>query len=284
MYKIQTLQVLSLKNLRSYIHAVNSWTILSAQEEHKLTKKVYYDADENAARIVILSNLRFVVHIARTYSGYGLSQSDLIQEGNVGLMKAVRRFNPNINVRVISFAVHWIKSEIHEYIIKNWRIVKIATTKVQRKLFFNLRKTKNRLGWCNKHEISLIAKTLGVKNHDIQDMESRMSMQDCTLSLSVTDKNNQNIESSRMSYLKDCKSDFAVQIEKSNWNKYIFGKLNHAILNLDHRSRNIICLRWLNHKNKITLQEIAKFYGISAERVRQIENNAMRKLKKILEE
>ncbi|QCI25834.1 RNA polymerase sigma factor RpoH [Buchnera aphidicola] len=279
MYYTKCLNKLSLKDLPSYIHTVNRWRMLSSQEERVLTERVYYHSDISAARTVILANLRFVVHISRSYLGYGFSQSDLIQEGNIGLMKAVRRFNPNINVRVISFAVHWIKSEIHEYILKNWRIVKVATTKIQRKLFFNLRKTKVRLGWFTGGEIKIVARDLGVKYQDIQDMESRMLIQDITLCTDVK-KNNQHFKIKNfIPYLQDYKSNFSKQLERYNWDIHAANKLNHAILKLNERSRYIIYSRWLSKKNKITLYDIACKYKISAERVRQLEYCAVEIIK-----
>lgn len=279
MYYTKCLNKLSLKDLPSYIHTVNTWKMLSFSEERVLTERVYYNSDISAARTIILSNLRFVVHISRSYLGYGFSQSDLIQEGNIGLMKAVRRFNPNINVRVISFAVHWIKSEIHEYILKNWRIVKVATTKIQRRLFFNLRKTKTRLGWFTGGEIKIVARDLGVKYQDIQDMESRMLVQDITLCTSLK-KNHQSLKIKNViPYLKDYKSNFATQLEKYNWDVHTENRLNSAMLKLHERSRYIIYSRWLSKKNKITLSEISYKYNISAERVRQLEYFAVEMLK-----
>ncbi|CAL4317764.1 RNA polymerase sigma factor RpoH [Buchnera aphidicola] len=279
-YKIQFLKVLSLKDLRSYIQNIFSWKILSVHEERLLSEQVYYNSDIIAARTIVLSNLRFVVHISRNYLGYGLPQADLIQEGNIGLMKAVRRFNPNINVRIISFAIYWIKSEMHEYILKNWRIVKVATTKSQRKLFFNLRKTKKTLGWLSDCELKTVAKKLGVKKNDVQEMETRLLTKDVTLYPVITNQQNDFNNSKKMiPYLKDYKSNFAKKYEKEDWGKYHMNKLNYAMLNLDARSRYIIYARWFNHQNKITLQEIAKNYGISAERVRQLEKYAIQKLK-----
>lgn len=277
MYEIKCLNMLSLNNLRSYIYTVNSWKILSFQEERFLTELIYYNSDLLAIRNIILSNLRFVVHISRNYLGYGLAQSDLIQEGNIGLMKAVRRFNPNINVRIISFAVHWIKSEMHEYILKNWRIVKVATTKVQRKLFFNLRRKKKKLGWFTDNEIKFISKTLGVKYQDIQDMESRMLTQDLDLCPSLENKQI-NKKKIFIPYLKDLKSDFSFQLEIFNWGRCKEGKFHDALLKLNERSRYIIYSRWLRKKNRKTLYEISNNYDISAERVRQLEQNAIQKI------
>ncbi|XBC39263.1 MAG: RNA polymerase sigma factor RpoH [Buchnera aphidicola (Nurudea shiraii)] len=277
------LSVVSLGNLESYIKVANSCPILSLKEEQSLSKRLYYKSDLEAAKILILSHLRFVIHISRNYTGYGLLQSDLIQEGNIGLMKAVRRFNPEVGVRLVSFAIHWIKSEIHEYILRNWRIVKVATTKPQRKLFFNLRKTKKKLGWFNKSELDLIANELGVKQKDVREMESRMSAQDVALHPFLNNhvKGDKCVNSTF--YLKDKLSNFANTVEEKNWDSYTFNKLNSALLRLDERSRYIINTRWLNERSKITLKEIANSYGISAERVRQLEKNAMKKLRIAIE-
>ncbi|WP_367677149.1 RNA polymerase sigma factor RpoH [Buchnera aphidicola] len=278
MYDAKCLNKLSLKDLPSYIYIVNSWKVLSFEEERFLTERIYYHSDISAAKTIILSNLRFVVHISRNYLGYGLSQSDLIQEGNIGLMKAVRRFNPNINVRVISFAVHWIKSEIHEYILKNWRIVKVATTKVQRKIFFNLRKIKTRLGLSTGCEVKIVAKELGVTYQEIQDMEYRMLIQDITLHAS--EKNKENIQKRNIvPYLQDYTSNFSMQLERYNWDIHTTNRLNYAILKLNERGRYIIYSRWLNKRNRTTLYEISSKYDISAERVRQLEYHAVEMLK-----
>lgn len=272
-----------LGSIESYIRYTNSWNMLSAEEEKKLASKLHYRGDLDAAKILILSHLRFVIHIARNYSGYGLPQADLIQEGNIGLMKAVRRFNPEVGVRLVSFAVHWIKSEIHEYVLRNWRIVKVATTKAQRKLFFNLRKAKQRLGWFNQEEIETVARELGVTSKDVREMESRMTAQDMTLDI-VQDDDNENKYLSPILYLKDKHSNFANDIEEKNWDLHATNKLNKAINSLDLRSQHIIQSRWLNNDSKTTLQELANKYGVSAERVRQLEKNAMKKLRISIEE
>jgi len=188
--EMQTLALAPVGNLESYIRAANTWPMLTAEEEKELAEKLHYQGDLEAAKKLILSHLRFVVHIARNYAGYGLPQADLIQEGNIGLMKAVRRFNPEVGVRLVSFAVHWIKAEIHEYVLRNWRIVKVATTKAQRKLFFNLRKTKQRLGWFNQDEVEMVARELGVSSKDVREMESRMAAQDMTFAI----KSKQDVE------------------------------------------------------------------------------------------
>ncbi|QCI24689.1 RNA polymerase sigma factor RpoH [Buchnera aphidicola (Rhopalosiphum padi)] len=277
--KVQILSVTALGNLDAYIRIANLWPMLSIEEEKSLTKRLRYNGDLDAAKTLILSHLRFVIHISRNYSGYGLLQADLIQEGNIGLMKAVRRFNPEIGVRLVSFAVHWIKSEIHEYVLRNWRIVKVATTKSQRKLFFNLRKNKKRLGWFNEEEIEIVAQELGVSSEDVREMESRMSAQDVTFNPFPDEDLKDGKINKNMLYLQDKTSNFANGLEQDNWDKHTTNKLSSALLRLDERSRNIIRARWLDKKKKNTLQTIAKNYGISAERVRQLEKNAMKKLK-----
>ncbi|ACL29857.1 RNA polymerase sigma factor RpoH [Buchnera aphidicola str. APS (Acyrthosiphon pisum)] len=280
--KVQILSVTPPGNLDAYIRIANLWPMLSIEEEKKLTKRLRYNGDLDAAKTLILSHLRFVIHISRNYSGYGLLQSDLIQEGNIGLMKAVRRFNPEIGVRLVSFAVHWIKSEIHEYVLRNWRIVKVATTKSQRKLFFNLRKTKKRLGWFNEEEIQIVARELGVSSRDVREMESRMSAQDVAFNPSPEEHCDSKTNSS-IQYLQDKTSNFANGVEQDNWEEHAANKLSSALLRLDERSRHIIHARWLDKNKKNTLQNIANNYGISAERVRQLEKNAMKKLKLAIE-
>ncbi|QCI26582.1 RNA polymerase sigma factor RpoH [Buchnera aphidicola (Thelaxes californica)] len=281
---IQRMAFTPLGNLDAYIRAANNWPMLSLEEEQNLTKLLYYKGDIKAAKTLILSHLRFVIHISRNYSGYGLLQADLIQEGNIGLMKAVKKFNPEVGVRLVSFAVHWIKSEIHEYVLRNWRIVKVATTKSQRKLFFNLRKNKKRLGWFNNDELEIVAKELGVSSADVREMESRMSAQDITFNPtpeeSYSDGKQKCINNA---YLNDLSSNFANYLEENNWESYETNKLNDALTILDKRSLHIIKSRWLDGNNKNTLQKIAQHYGISAERVRQIEKNAMKKLRKEIE-
>ncbi|XBC39768.1 MAG: RNA polymerase sigma factor RpoH [Buchnera aphidicola (Chaetogeoica yunlongensis)] len=282
---IKTLPVVSIGNLDSYIRVANSWPMLSLNEEKCLAKKLYYHGDLHSAKKLILSHLRFVIHVSRNYSGYGLLQADLIQEGNIGLMKSVRRFNPNMGVRLVSFAVHWIKSEIHEYVLRNWRIVKVATTKSQRKLFFNLRKTKKRLGWFNDYEVELVARELGVKKEEVREMESRMSAQDITINNIHEEYRGENkFIHHTISYLKDDFSNFASELEEDNWEAHATDKLTNALSSLDERSRYIIHARWLDKNNhKVTLREIANNYGISAERVRQLEKNAMKKLRVAIE-
>jgi len=279
---MQTLALAPVGNLDSYIRAANAWPMLSADEERALAEKLHYQGDLEAAKTLILSHLRFVVHVARNYSGYGLPQADLIQEGNIGLMKAVRRFNPEVGVRLVSFAVHWIKAEIHEYVLRNWRIVKVATTKAQRKLFFNLRKTKQRLGWFNQDEVEMVARELGVSSKDVREMESRMSAQDMAFDMSSDDDSESNTVAPVL-YLQDKSSNFADSIEDDNWEDQAANKLTHAMEGLDERSQDIIRARWLDEDNKSTLQELADRYGVSAERVRQLEKNAMKKLRMAIE-
>ena len=264
-------------NLESYINSIHSVGILSREDERKLAEDLYYRNDLDAARKLVLAHLRFVVHVAKTYSGYGLSEADLIQEGNIGLMKAVRRFNPEVGVRLISFAVHWIKAEIHEYVLRNWKIVKIATTKAQRKLFFNLRSKKKGLSWLTEEEIKKISKDLGVKPSEVKEMEKRLSGIDLSFDpLEGDDKDTYN--STPSSYLEDTSSNPAEIIEKENDLGLNTTQLYEALKQLDERSRDIIYDRWLSDE-KLTLHELADKYGISAERVRQIEQKAMKKVK-----
>ncbi|HEY3589962.1 MULTISPECIES: RNA polymerase sigma factor RpoH [Buttiauxella] len=280
--EMQNLALAPVGNLESYIRAANSWPMLTAEEEKELAEKLHYQGDLEAAKRLILSHLRFVVHIARNYSGYGLPQADLIQEGNIGLMKAVRRFNPEVGVRLVSFAVHWIKAEIHEYVLRNWRIVKVATTKAQRKLFFNLRKTKQRLGWFNQDEVEMVANELGVSSKDVREMESRMAAQDMTFDMG-NDDDSDSAPMAPVLFLQDKSSNFADGIEDDNWESHAADKLSDAMLGLDERSQDIIRARWLDEENKSTLQELADRYGVSAERVRQLEKNAMKKLRMAIE-
>ena len=253
-------------NLDSYIRMANQYPILSAEQEKELAERYYYDEDVEAAKQLILSHMRFVIHIARGYLGYGLPLADLIQEGNIGLMKAVKRFDPNVGVRLVSFAVHWVKAEIHEYVLKNWRIVKVATTKAQRKLFFNLRKNKNRLAWFNEEEIKRVAADLGVSEDEVREMESRMSGQDLGFDLPVGEDDDEAYTPSM--YLED----------NAEYTGEATAKLVYALSTLDERSQDIIKTRWLD-ENKLTLHDLATKYGISAERVRQLENAALKKIK-----
>ncbi|GAA0483207.1 MULTISPECIES: RNA polymerase sigma factor RpoH [Tatumella] len=281
--EMQALAIAPLGNLDAYIRAANGCPMLTADEEKMLAERLHYQGDLDAAKKLILSHLRFVVHIARNYAGYGLPQADLVQEGNIGLMKAVRRFNPEVGVRLVSFAVHWIKAEIHEYVLRNWRIVKVATTKAQRKLFFNLRKTKQRLGWFNQDEVEMVARELGVSSKDVREMESRMAAQDMTFDPTPDDENAEGKSAAPVFYLQDKTSDFADGIEEDNWESHAADKLSDAMQGLDERSQHIIRARWLDDDNKTTLQELADKYGVSAERVRQLEKNAMKKLRVAIE-
>lgn len=262
-------------SLESYIRAAASFPILSAEEEQQLAERLFYKADLEAAKLLILSHLRFVVRIARNYAGYGLPQADLIQEGNIGLMKAVKRFDPTVGVRLVSFAIHWIKAEIHEYVLRNWRIVKVATTKAQRKLFFNLRKNKQRLEWFNQDEVALVADTLGVSGEDVREMESRMVARD--LSFDVNPDNDPAEGVVPPLYLEDKLSNFSVGIEAENWETHTADRLSQALQHLDERTQQIIRARWLDPQ-KATLQALADRYGISAERIRQLEQKGLKEL------
>ncbi|RJT39543.1 RNA polymerase sigma factor RpoH [Rahnella woolbedingensis] len=281
--EMRTLALVPQGSLEAYVRAANTYPMLTAEEERALAERLHYDGDLEAAKELILSHLRFVAHIARNYSGYGLPQADLIQEGNIGLMKAVRRFNPEVGVRLVSFAVHWIKAEIHEYVLRNWRIVKVATTKAQRKLFFNLRKNKQRLGWFSHDEVEHVARELGVTSKDVLEMESRMAAQDMTFDPTPDDEPRDGAAMAPMLYLQDKSSDFAETIEEDNWDQDATDKLSYAMEGLDERSQDIIRARWLDDDNKSTLQELADKYGVSAERVRQLEKNAMKKLRMAIE-
>lgn len=266
-------------SIESYMQSAYSIPMLTAEEEHDLATSLYEENDLQAAQKLIMSHLRFVIHVAKGYSGYGLAHADLVQEGNVGLMKAVKRFNPGVGVRLVSFAVHWIKAEIHEYVLKNWRIVKVATTKAQRKLFFNLRKNKKRLGWFSNDEVNTVAETLGVSTKDVLEMENRMSSHDQAFELSSDDDDNAGSSSfSPALYLEDKQSDLAVEVENTNWENHANNRLSTALVALDERSQDIIKTRWLA-EDKSTLQDLANKYQISAERVRQLEKNALNKLK-----
>jgi RNA polymerase sigma-32 factor len=267
-------------DIQAYINSVHSIGILTPEEEKKLAEDLYYRNDLDAARKLVLAHLRFVIYIAKTYSGYGLSEADLIQEGNVGLMKAVRKFNPEAGVRVVSYAVHWIKAEIHEYVLKNWKIVKVATTKAQRKLFFNLRSKKKGLGWLTEQEIDSISKDLGVKPEEVREMEKRLSGQDLSFD-PLTGSDDDEVAYSPSHYLQDESSNPEEIFEKESINEENTSTLHNAINELDDRSRDILQDRWLANK-KLTLHDLAEKYDISAERVRQIEKNAMKKVKKSL--
>ncbi len=262
-------------SIESYIQAVSGIDMLTAEEERELAVRLREEEDLGAARKLVMSHLRFVVHIAKSYSGYGLPQADLIQEGNIGLMKAVKRFDPSVGVRLVSFAVHWIKAEIHEFVLKNWRIVKVATTKAQRKLFFNLRKAKKRLGWFTHDEVQKVADELGVSTKEVLQMEARMSSQDQAFDLSADDDESGSF--APVQYLEDKTADVEQDVINTNWDERASKRLYAAIRTLDARSQEIIETRWLSD-DKTTLQDLADKYQVSAERVRQIEKNAMKKL------
>ena len=268
-------------NLNAYIQGTATVPILSIEEEKSLGEALYYEEDLDAARRLVMSHLRFVVHIARSYSGYGLPLADLIQEGNVGLMKAVRRFNPEKGVRVVSFAVHWIKAEIHEFILRNWRIVKVATTKAQRKLFFNLRGAKKELQWLTADEAKAVANDLGVELKDVKEMEMRLYARDAAFDAPVDD-NEDSAQYSPVLYLNDNAADPAEQIEKADYEGDNNLRLAQAVKSLDERSQDILQRRWLDDK-KATLHQLAEQYGVSAERIRQLEKNAMKKVRVIME-
>jgi RNA polymerase sigma-32 factor len=265
------------RDLGAYITAVNSIAILSAEEERELANQYYYQQDLEAARKLVLAHLRFVVHVAKSYSGYGLSEADLIQEGNVGLMKAVKRFNPEVGVRLVSFAVHWIKAEIHEFILRNWRIVKVATTKAQRKLFFNLRGAKKRLGWLSQDEVEAVAEDLGVDAATVIQMEGRMGAFDASFD-GAADADDEEASQAPAYYLEDTRYDPARSVESDDYEKQSTDGLYLALGELDERSRDILTQRWLSN-DKATLHDLAAKYGVSAERIRQLEKNAMEKVK-----
>lgn len=266
----------------SYIQAINRIPTLSAEEEHHLVLRLRQYNDLEAARKLVLAHLRFVVHIARGYTGYGLPLGDLIQEGNVGLMKSVKRFNPDHKVRLVSFAVHWIRAEIHEFILRNWRIVKVATTKPQRKLFFNLRSSKKRLGWFNQEELDAVAKDLGVSADTVREMESRLSGQDISFDPNPqTEGDNDQETTAPVTYLEDIHANPAEILEREDWEDQMSDHLASALEKLDQRSQDIIKRRWLSGK-KPTLYELAEKYNVSAERIRQLESNAIKRLKACL--
>ena len=264
-------------SIDSYIQSVHQLPVLTVAEEKELAFRLRDDEDLDAARMLILHNLRFVIKVARGYNGYGLPLADLVQEGNVGLMKAVKRFDPTMNVRLVSFAVHWIRAEMHEYILRNWKIVKVATTKAQRKLFFNLRSSKKRLGWLNLKEVNDVADTLGVTSKDVLEMEKRMSGQDLGFDLAPGQSDDDNAYSPSL-YLKTEELDPSEVLEAEDWQDHKQTLFRKALAQLDDRSKDILASRWLVDK-KATLQELAGKYGISAERIRQLEANAISKIR-----
>jgi RNA polymerase sigma-32 factor len=265
-------------NLGAYISTVNQIPILTAEQEKELAERYYYDQDLDAAKMLVMSHLRFVVHIARSYAGYGLPQGDLIQEGNLGLMKAVKRFDPNMGVRLVSFAVHWIKAEIHEYVIRNWRIVKIATTKAQRKLFFNLRSLKKSSKKLTLDEAQSIANDLNVTPEQVLEMEGRLTAYDAAFEAQGDDDDEGSTHVAPALYLEDNRYDPARLAEEEDYEEQSTSALHDAMDQLDDRSRNILQRRWLDDE-KSTLHELAAEYNVSAERIRQLEKNAMEKIK-----
>ncbi len=268
----------ALGSLDAYISAVHQIPVLTVDDEQTLARRFREEEDLDAARELVHSHLRFVVHVARGYNGYGLQLGDLIQEGNIGLMKAVKRFDPEMGVRLVSFAVHWIRAEMHEFILKNWRIVKVATTKAQRKLFFNLRKSKTRLGWMSAAEVSAVAKDLNVSEREVLEMESRLSGRDIGFD-APSDEDDDHAPPSPGAYLKTQEEDPSQVYERADSEGNELELLREGMAGLDKRSRDIIARRWLDDENKVTLQELADEYGVSAERIRQIEANALKKMK-----
>ena len=273
---IDSMSLVPQGSIGAYVQSVNQFSMLTAEEEKELAERLFNDGDLDAAKKLVMSHLRFVAYIAKTYAGYGLPQADLIQEGDIGLMKAVKRFDPSVGVRLASFAVHWIKAEIHEYVIRNWRVVKVATTKAQRKLFFNLRKAKKRLGWFTQEEVETVAEHLNVSTKDVLEMESRLNGQDQSFDLS--DSDDEDSSYAPVQYLEDKSADVAIAVENENAESNLKSKLYASLSLLDERSQDIISSRWLSEP-KATLQELAARYSVSAERVRQLEANAIGKLK-----
>jgi len=265
------------RDLEGYVQTVSALPILSAQEERELAERFYFHNDLDAARQLVMSQLRFVVHLARSYQGYGLPQADLIQEGNVGLMKAVKRFDPEVGVRLVTFAVHWIKAEMHEFILRNWRIVKIATTKAQRKLFFNLRSSKKRLSWLTGEETRAIAHDLGVSEEEVTRMEGRLAASDMAFD-GYADADEEEVGIAPVHYVAAEDADPADLVADADFEEDSLKALGEALSDLDERSRDIVARRWLVD-DKATLHELADEYGVSAERIRQIEKNAMKKMR-----
>ena len=265
-------------SLDAYIGAVHQIPVLTVEEEQALANRFRDAEDLDAAKQLVLSHLRFVVHVARGYKGYGLQIGDLIQEGNIGLMKAVKRFDPTVGVRLVSFAVHWVRAEMHEFILRNWRIVKVATTKAQRKLFFNLRKSKTRLGWLNAEEVRAVAADLNVSEREVMEMESRLSGRDIGFD-APADEDDDHAPPSPAAYLVAPAEDPSQAYERADSEDHQLELLREGLSQLDARSRDIIKRRWLDPDSKITLQELADEYGVSAERIRQVEANALKKMK-----
>jgi RNA polymerase sigma-32 factor len=264
----------------AYLDRVSRIPVLTREEERALTDRLHRDGDVDAARQLVMSHLRFVVHVARGYSGYGLPLPDLVQEGNVGLMKAVKRFDPTVGVRLVSFAVHWIRAEIHEYVLRNWRLVKVATTKAQRKLFFNLRKLKKNLAWLSPEETRAVAADLGVEPREVAEMEQRLAARD--LSFDPTPESDEDETYSPAAYLPAPDANPADVVENDEWERSTTQRLGAAVEQLDPRSRDILRRRWMQEDAKPTLHELAAEYGVSAERIRQLEANAIRKLRGLM--
>ncbi|UHQ20328.1 RNA polymerase sigma factor RpoH [Lysobacter sp. KIS68-7] len=268
----------ALGSLDAYIGAVHQIPVLSVEEEQALASRFRDGDDLDAAKQLVLSHLRFVVHVARGYNGYGLQMGDLIQEGNIGLMKAVKRFDPTVGVRLVSFAVHWIRAEMHEFILKNWRIVKVATTKAQRKLFFNLRKSKTRLGWMNAEEVRAVAQDLNVSEREVMEMEARLSGRDIGFDAPASEDDDHG-PPAPVAYLMANDEDPSQAYERADSEDNQLELLREGLSRLDARSRDIVKRRWLDPDSKVTLQELADEYGVSAERIRQVEANALKKMR-----
>jgi RNA polymerase sigma-32 factor len=268
---------LSVGTFDSYLNVIGQMPKLTAEQEYDLAVRYRDSGDLEAAKELVMSNLRFVAHVARGYTGYGLPLPDIIQEGNIGLMKAVKRFDPDVGVRLVSFAVHWIKAEIHEYVIKNWRIVKVATTKAQRKLFFNLRKSKTHLGWLSHEEAQALAADLDVDLKTVYEMEKRMDGHDMAFDMPLDESDDESYVAPE-TYLMQHNADPAMLLENSDWQGHEGDLLADAMSQLDERSLDIVNSRWLAEK-KATLHELADKYNVSAERIRQLEKNALKKLK-----
>ncbi|EQD43192.1 RNA polymerase factor sigma-32 [mine drainage metagenome] len=264
-------------SLDAYIGTVHRIPMLSIEDEQELAREFRDQGDLDAAKALVMAHLRFVVHVARGYSGYGLPLGDLVQEGNIGLMKAVKRFDPDMGVRLVSFAVHWIRAEMHEYILRNWRIVKVATTKAQRKLFFNLRKSKKRLGWLNAEEVRTVARDLGVPEATVLEMEARLSNYD--VAFDAPGDADDDAPPAPAAYLEDHSADPYRAVAEADQEGRDLGDLRLAMTRLDARAQDIIRRRWLDDASKVTLQELADEYGVSAERIRQIEASALKKMR-----
>ncbi|KTD19658.1 RNA polymerase sigma factor RpoH [Legionella londiniensis] len=275
---------LPIGSLEAYIQRVNQIPMLSAEEEFECARRFHDEGDLESARRLVLAHLRYVVRVARGYLGYGLPLGDLIQEGNIGLMKAVKRFDPSLGVRLVSFAIHWIRAEIHEFVLQNWRIVKVATTKAQRKLFFNMRQMKKRLGWFNAEEVDAVAQDLGVSREDVLIMEERLNAMDASYDASDMEDDEQGYKAVPARFLHDVNSDPAHLIEQEDSSAQSQEKLHLALMKLDERSQDILQQRWLVNDKAMTLHALAEKYGVSAERVRQLEKNAMKKLRQYMEE